>query len=121
MVIATLNKSKRLLFLSYLRRVRVEDIRRGRDDVTTLLADLPAGFRILADLGGLDSMDAACAVEIGKIMEMCDHRGVERVVRLIPDPKKDIGLNILSLFHYRPGLPVVTCKSLAEAAAKLSL
>ena len=48
-------------------------------------------------------------------MDMCNEKGVEMVVRLIPDPHKDIGLNIMSLFHYRRRVRLVTCETLAEA------
>ena len=41
--------------------------------------------------------------------------GVAEVVRVIPDPQKDIGLNILSVFHYSRRVRIVTCESLAEA------
>jgi hypothetical protein len=41
------------------------------------------------------------------------------VVRVIPDPHKDIGLNILSLFHYRRGVRIVTCETLEEAMRAL--
>jgi len=33
------------------------------------------------------------------------------VVRIIPDPRKDIGLNILSRFHYRRGSRFVTLRN----------
>jgi len=42
-------------------------------------------------------------------------------VRVIPDASKDIGLDILSIFHYRHRPRVVTCKNMAEAFKKLSL
>lgn len=60
MFLATSNKTKALLHLSYIARVTVEDIQHGREDVTLLLADLPAGFRMLADLSSLEWMDPAC-------------------------------------------------------------
>jgi hypothetical protein len=42
------------------------------------------------------------------------------VVRVIPDPRKDIGLNMLSLFHYRRGIRIVTCMTLEEATKTLA-
>jgi hypothetical protein len=87
----------------------------------TLLVDLPPGFRLLVDLGRLESTDPACTPEIGRIMELLDRSGVGMVVRVIPDSNKDIGLNILSLFHYPHHPQVVTCKNMAEAIKKLSL
>jgi hypothetical protein len=121
MFLATTNKPKRLLYLSYIQRVRGEDLKHSREEVATLLADLPAGFRLLTDLGRLEYIDAACVTEIGKMMELCDQQGVGLVVRVIPDPRKDFGMNILSMFHYRRQLRVVTCKTMEEAAKLLSL
>jgi hypothetical protein len=34
-------------------------------------------------------------------MDLIDQHGVSFVVRVIPNPKQDIGMNILTLFHYR--------------------
>lgn len=121
MFLATTNKSKRLLYLSFIERVRVEDLQRGLEEVTMLLADLPSGFHLLADLGRLESMDTACLAEIGKVMDLFDQKGVGLIVRVIPDPAKDIGLSILSLFHYHHRPRVVTCETMTEAAERLSL
>ena len=35
------------------------------------------------------------------------------------DPRKDIGLNILSLFHYGRGVQIVSCETLEEAMEAL--
>jgi hypothetical protein len=66
-------------------------------------------------------MRVNCATEIAKIMQLCDQKGVELVVRVVPDQTKDIGLGILSLFHYRHRPRSVTCKNMAEAAKLLCL
>jgi hypothetical protein len=121
MFLATSNKSKQLLLLSYIARVEPEELRRGLEDMKILLADLSPGFRVLVDFSRLDYMDLACATEIGLGMEMIDQRGVSLVVRVIPDPSKDIGLNILTIFHYAQRLRAVTCESLVEATGVLSL
>jgi hypothetical protein len=83
------------------------------------LPQLSPGFSILADLSGLDSMELECAPPLAKIMELAKARGVSLVVRVIPDPRKDIGLNILSIIHYGRGVRIVTCKTLAEAEQTL--
>ncbi len=121
MFLATVNKPKQLLYLSYIERVTVDELERGRKDIETLLADLAPGFRLVGDLSRLDAMDVKCSKEIGKVMELCEQKGVGLVVRIIPDPQKDIGMNILSLFHYRRHLRIVTCESLAEAGKLLTL
>ncbi len=121
MFLAATNKTKRLLYLSFCQHVTEEELKREQENLAALLADLPADFRVLADLGQLNSMDVACATEIGRFMEACNQKGVELVVRVIPDPQKDIGLNILALFHYRKRLRMVTCKNMEEAATQLAL
>lgn len=121
MFLATVNKAKQLLFLTYIGDVKAEELRQAREEATELMADLGPGFRVLADFIWMESMDAASAGEIGKMMELCDERGVSEVVRVIPDPKKDIGLNILAVFHYRRRLPMVTCENMAEAIKELKL
>src|SRR6476660_4740992 len=101
MFLATINKPKRLLHLSYIGRVQVDELERGVAESALLLDDLGAGFRVLADFDRLESMATDAAPVLGKMMELAESKGVEMVVRVIPDPQKDIGLNILALFHYK--------------------
>jgi hypothetical protein len=121
MFLVTSNKVKRLLHLSYIERVEPEELKRGLEDLQTLLADLSPGLRVLVDLSRLEFMELACTTEIGRGMEMIDQRGVGLVVRVIPDPSKDIGLNILTAFHYARQPRLVTCKNMTEAARALAL
>lgn len=99
----------------------MKHLQRGDQDVGTVLMEFPNGFRMLADLGRLESMDVACAGILGKTMELMDQHGVELVVRVIPDPSKDIGLNIIGMFHYSKKIRIVTCQTMVEAAKALGL
>ena len=121
MVLVTSNKTKQLLCVSYIERVRLGDLEHSRKDIEALIAELGPGFRLLADLSRLESMDLNCATELGNLMEVFDRSGVSLVVRVIPDPKKDIGLNILSIFHYRNRPKFVSCAKMSQAAKHLSL
>lgn len=121
MFLATTNKTRRLLHLSYIHNVTVAELERGYQEVVALLADFPDGFQMLADFGRLESMDIACAEIIGRTMEMLEQHGVEMVVRVIPDSSKDIGLNIISIFHYQNQPRIVTCQTMLEAARVLEL
>jgi hypothetical protein len=121
MFLATINKPKHLLHFSFIQHVGVDELAGARENVITLLAELQIGFRLLTDLGRLESMDVRCAEEIGRMMELCDEKGIGLVVRVIPDQGKDIGFNILSLFHYRHMPSILTCKNMVEAAKILSL
>jgi len=60
-------------------------------------------------------MDYACAPLIDEAMDLIDCRGVSLVVRIVPDPKKDIGFRVMSMFHYRPEVNVVTVETVEEA------
>jgi hypothetical protein len=60
-------------------------------------------------------MEPAAAPHVAKIMEMLTEKGVASVARVLPDPHKDIGLNILSQFHYGPEIPITTYETLADA------
>ena len=121
MFLATISKPKQLLHLSLIEQVRAEELAQSREELVGLLAELAPGFRLLTDLGRLESMSADCATEFGKLMELLDQSGVELVVRVIPDQKKDIGLSILSLFHYQQPPRIVTCESMVEAVRLLSI
>ena len=121
MFLVTSNKLKQLLCLSFIQHVGPDELRRGLDEVKLLLGDLQPRFRVLVDFSQLDSMDVECTVEIGRAMELIDQSGVGLVVRLIPDSSKDIGMNILAIFHYAHRPRIVTCANMLEAAKALSL
>jgi anti-anti-sigma regulatory factor len=115
-----IDKSANLFKISYAQHVGPEDTERVVKNAPTLLADLRPGFRVLTDMSCLESMDLTCVRYIKHMMDLCNKRGIEMVVRVIPDPRKDIGLNMLSLFHYRRGIRIVTCMTLEEATKTLA-
>lgn len=119
MLLVTSNKSKQLLYLCFIGTVRPEDFQKGRKDVATELAGLSPGFLYLVDLTDLEFMGLDCMTELGQLMEFIGQSGVGFVARVIPDPSKDIGMNILTVFHYPQGLLVVTCQNLNEAIRAL--
>jgi hypothetical protein len=121
MFLASSNKARGVLHISYIDHVTVVDLERGHDDVVALLADLPAGFKMLVDLSRMESMDTDCVTQLGKIMELLDQHGLEHVVRVIPDPTKDIGFNILARFHYHHNPRMNNCETMLEAAKLLEL
>jgi hypothetical protein len=121
MVLVTASKQRRLLYLSLIGRVELHELKNASAEVASLLKDLEAGFRLLTDFERLESVNVEGAAEIGKVMELCDQKGVSLVVRVIPDRSKDIGMNILTLFHYRHRPRMVTCASMLEACQALSL
>ena len=114
-----LDRSKRLLVISAVQRVTAEQAKLATRRVRELLQDVPPGFRVLADYRWLESMDSAAARHIAEIMDALAEKGVASVTRVMPDPHKDIGLNILSQFHYGPEIPIATFETLADALQSL--
>jgi anti-anti-sigma regulatory factor len=115
-----LDQSKRLLVISAVQRVTAAEAKLAAQRVRELLQDVVPGFRVLADFRWLDSMDSASARHIAEIMDALTERGVESVTRVIRDPHKDIGLNILSQFHYGPEIKIATFETLADALGSIA-
>ncbi len=120
MVLVTSNKRQRLLCLSYVGQVTPAELTDARAEIKALMTELATGFRLLADFSDLEIMDPECAVEIGRTMELLDQHEVGLIVRVIPDPRKDIGMNILTIFHYPHHPRIITCEKLAQALKKLA-
>ena len=114
------DEPKRLLVIRYSGVVEAEETEKGLEQIRNGLAKLQSGFRLLADLTELESMDTACAPFIEKAMDLCNQKGTSMVVRVIPDPHRDIGMQIMSIFHYGGDVKIVTCESLAQAAELLA-
>jgi len=112
--------AERLIKISWSGKVDLDEMRRCAEEIAVKAAKLRPGFRVLADLTDLESMDSAGAPYIGAIMDLCVARQVEHVVRVIPDPRKDIGLNILSYFHYGSKMRVTICDNLVDAMLRLA-
>ena len=67
----------------------------------------------------MDSMDSGTVRHVAEIMDALTEKKVASVTRVISDPHKDIGLNILSQFHYGPEIQINTFETLADAVQSL--
>jgi hypothetical protein len=115
MVAIEVDQPKNLLVVRYRGLIGSGEMQRGLEQIQAGLPKLKSGFRLLGDLTELESMDVSCAPFLEKIMDMCNEKGVATVVRVIPDPYRDIGLQIMSYFHYGGDVQIVTCQTLVEA------
>jgi hypothetical protein len=115
-----LDQSKRLLVISAAQRVTAEQARQAAQQVRELLQDIAPGFRVLADFRWLESMEPATARHVAEMMDALAQKQVASVTRVMPDPHKDIGLNILSQFHYGPEIQIATFETLADALRSLA-
>lgn len=115
-----IDQAANLLQLRYSGQVDAAQTQLCAKECEAVVQKLRPGFRLLTDLSQLERMDLACVPHIKRMMDLCNKAGVELVIRVIPDPRKDIGLNIMSLFHYRKRVRIVTCERLEEARKLLN-
>ena len=113
------DEAKRLVVISPVGRVTKEEMKSAAKRAREVIKDFPPGFRLLADFRWLESMDPAGGQYIAEIMDAMAEKQVAEVIRVMPDPRKDIGLNILSQFHYGPNIRITTYETLAEALARM--
>jgi len=107
------------MVITAVQRVTGEHAKQAAQQVRELLREVAPGFRVLADFRWLESMDSTAAPHVAKIMDVLAEKGVASVTRVMPDPHKDIGLNILSQFHYGPETQIATFETLADALESL--
>ena len=113
------DRSKRLLVISAAGQVTKKEVETAALRVREMMKEITPGFRVLTDFRWLDRMEPAATAHLAEIMDALAEKEVAAVVRVVPDPHKDIGLNILSQFHYGPQIKLATFESLAEALSAL--
>jgi hypothetical protein len=112
--------AERLIKISWFGHVDLDEMRRCADEIGATPSKLRPGFRVLVDMTDLESMDYTGAPYIGSVMDFCVNNQVEHVVRVIPNPHKDIGLNIMSYLRYGSKVRVTVCENLADAMRLLA-
>jgi hypothetical protein len=117
---ASADESGRILTMSYSHHVAADEMRSSLETVRNLLPQLHAGFLLLTDLSSLDSMEMDCAPYMAEIMDLCNAKEMKTAVRVVPDPTKDIGYSVISLFHDNPKVDTRTFDNLASAIESLT-
>ena len=90
-------------------------------DLSRKINELKPGFKLLTDLSQLRDMDIEAHKSIDEIMELCNYHEVSKIVRVIAKDTRDIGFNIMSLFHYSHRVIIHTCESLEKAKQELGV
>jgi len=120
MFLVETDTTKQLLVLSVTGSVTVQEARESVARVRQGLEQMEPGFVGLVDFRWLESMAPGASPFIAEIMDAFAGKKVSAVVRVMPDPHKDIGLNILSHFHYGPEVRLMTFETLADAIQALA-
>jgi hypothetical protein len=113
------DRSKRLLVISAAGHVSREEVKQAAEEVREALREVAPGLRALTDFRWLESMHPSATPHIAEIMDALAEKQVASVIRIIPDPGKGIGINILSQFRYSHELPISTVKTLVDALDRL--
>jgi len=116
-----IDRSKRLVVITATGHVSKEEVKGVADKVREIVKDVEPGVLALTDLRWMTSMDPAAAPHIAEIMDSLRAKQIASVTRVMPDPHKDIGFNILSQFHYDKHVQIYTFDNMAEAVASLVL
>ncbi len=121
MVSCHCDQSGQFLTITCCRHVTANCVEGCRRNIRDQMKHLRPGFVMLCDLTHLDTMDPDCAQSVGALMELCSTREMAVAVWVIPDPSKDIGLNLISHFHIWQPVRMHTRPNLAEALRCLML
>jgi hypothetical protein len=112
--------TKNLLTFAFSGSVTRSETTKWRDELPRLLAELKPSFKLLSDFSEVKSFERASASDIEAVMDLLNEAGVEKVVRIITHPDQDIGLSIMSLFHYRRCVSIITCQTMEEGLSALA-
>jgi len=120
MFVVEADTTRQLLVLSVAGTITAEEAKETVARVREKLQEMTPGFVALADFRWLESMATGAAPFVAEIMDAFVAKEVSAVVRVMPDPRLDIGLNILSPFHYGPQVKLMTFETLADAIQALA-
>jgi hypothetical protein len=121
MVTCSADQSGQFLYVSCCQHVTPDCVEGSRRAIRDQMKHLRPGFALLCDLTHLEMMDPDCAQSLGALMELCSSREMGVAVWVIPDPGKDIGMNLISRFHVWQPVKMHTRPNMAEALKCLML
>ena len=90
-------------------------------EIERIIPEVKKGFTVLTDLTSLQKMDLESRGSITKSMDLFNEYGIAEIIRVVPDMAKDLGFNIMSLFHYSRDVKMHTFGSLEEATKHINL
>jgi hypothetical protein len=120
MFVVETDTTRQLLVLSVAGNVTADESRETVARVREKVETIAPGFVTLVDFRWLESIAIGSTPFIAEIMDVLAAKKVSAVVRVMPDPHRDIGLNILSPFHYGPEVRLMTFETLADAIQALA-
>jgi hypothetical protein len=116
----TIDTARNLIRMRYSGKLTAVEMRAAAEDIESIVQKLIPGFTLFGDFRAVTSMDLDCVPYLTKAMDILRARGMGMVVRILPEPANDIGINLLSIVHYRGAIKIVTVETLEEAERVLA-
>ena len=110
-----LDQTRNIIFITLKNIFTVQEAKAVLEKVKEIIPKLKKGFKLVNDLSLLERIDSEARTDIEKTMDLFNKNGISTIIRIIPDANKDIGFNILSLFHYSKDVTIHTYESFEEA------
>lgn len=119
MINASYDSKLNTVFIEFNGKIDANQAEKYYSDIQKIVPRGSDGFKVLTDFSKADGIDFAVRDSIKKVMDFFNASGVTQVFRVIPDPNQDIGLNIMSFFHYSKEVQIFTFTTRSEAEARL--
>lgn len=114
------DRARNLVLIEFKGVVTLIDSDRFFAEVEHILPRCSRGFVLMTDMSELVKIESDVKGAIIRSMDLFNSLGVKNIIRVIPDPAKDIGLGILSIFHYGRDVKIATVQTRAEAEERLA-
>ena len=114
------NDKRNVVIIEFIDKIDAAQAEQSYLDIQKIIPQCNKGFKILTDLSRVEFMDPKSVGMIKKSMDFFNSKGVTEIVRIIPDSGKDVGFNIMSLFHYSKNVKLITVESREESEGFLS-
>lgn len=119
MIKLTHDKEINAFVISYQGSIDANHAEQLYSELLVLLPQGEKGFRVLVDFSEATSVSPEIKDSLKKIMDILNAQGVEEIIRIIPDPACDVGLSIMSIFHYSKNVKLITVSCREEAESRI--
>jgi hypothetical protein len=116
----TIDTARNLVRTRFSGKLTAVEMRAAAEEVESIVQKLKPNFTLFGNFRAVTSMDLDCVPYLTEIMDILRAHSMGMVVRILPEPAIDIGINLLSIVHYRGAIKTVTVETLDEAERVLA-
>ena len=120
MIKVSYDRERNAVIIEFAGKINIAEAERSYPEIQKVVSKAGKGFKLLTDLTLVEVMESEVQATIKKTMDFLNKQGVTEIMRVVPAPEKDLGFNILSLFHYSKKVRFLTLNSREEAEERLN-